>query len=158
MIAGHRSKQSAQIWQPVKQSALRTSSRTLWCSVGALWCSVGEGGTGGGQGESPVSPLNLTSSVRVPKTEAPVEKKLGAKRNEWPPMHRWASNLSEQTRNVDGEMIKNDIAVLAINTLGQAVVELVSNGPKSTPGDFCQQAHRHAIYISSCTWIASTHY
>jgi hypothetical protein len=63
-----------------------------------------------------------------------VEKKLGAKRNEWPPMHRWASNLSEQTRNVDGEMIKNDIAVLAINTLGQAVVELVSNGPKSTPG------------------------
>jgi hypothetical protein len=152
MIAGHhRKKPSAQIWQPMKQGTLRTSSRTR-----ALWCSAGEGGTGGGQGDSPVSPLNLTSSVRVPKTEALVGK-LGAKRNEWPPMHRWASNLSEQTRNVDGEMIKNDIAVLAINTLGQAVVELVSNGPKSTPGDFCQQA-RPPAPPPSRTKIASTHY
>jgi len=35
---------------------------------------------------------------------------------------------------VDSTMIKNDIAVLSINTLGQAVVELVSKGPKAMPG------------------------
>eukprot|EP00277_Geminigera_cryophila_P002376 CAMPEP_0179428652 /NCGR_PEP_ID=MMETSP0799-20121207/14263_1 /TAXON_ID=46947 /ORGANISM="Geminigera cryophila, Strain CCMP2564" /LENGTH=208 /DNA_ID=CAMNT_0021204239 /DNA_START=248 /DNA_END=873 /DNA_ORIENTATION=+ len=50
----------------------------------------------------------------------------------------WQASLWEQWdadgKNVDAMMIKNDIAVLSINTLGQAVIELISKGPKQTPG------------------------
>ena len=66
---------------------------------------------------------NLTTSMR---TEKPA-----VKWSEWRPSV-W-ENLGVDGA-VDSTMIKNDIAVLSINTLAQAVVELVSKGPKATPG------------------------
>ena len=75
-----------------------------------VWCSEG-----GGE-----SPLNFTLASM---------KKRGVE---------WQASLWEQWdadgKNVDAMMIKNDIAVLSINTLGQAVIELISKGPKQTPG------------------------
>lgn len=121
-------------------------THTPTCHHGRLVTVYSKGSGGGGQGQSP---LNLTAATVSPQ-------KRGVKWNEW------RAGLWEHldvSVNVDTMMIKNDVAVLSINTLGQAVIELVSKGPKATPGmtlnDWVIVSRYFSVAASvSCAWVA----
>jgi hypothetical protein len=66
--------------------------------------------------------------------------------------------LNFNKMDIDVSMIQNDISVLSINTLGQAVIELVSKGPKSSPGMSLQDWVIVSRYFSvaasvSISWV-----
>ena len=81
----------------------------------ALWCSE--------DGDS-----QRTNRTTSPATGMDLEGWRAA----WHRRLSWQRLVHDDQR--DEAMMLNDISVLSINTLGQAVVELISKGPKATPG------------------------